>query len=234
MQQDFLKKLETARGIIWDLDNTLYRLDEAMADAFHLAVARAVTQDGGVALDLDEAFRMARKSFAEHGYSGKVFVRNYGIDDEWLHHQFHSYVDEKLIARSMETADLFGRLDLRHAIITHGSGRWARRVLGHLGLSGFFEEGGILALEDYGFQKKSESAVSFIRALDHLELGPEQTIFIEDTPKNLAIPYELGMSTVLVHYGRRPDPLPPFVDADYDNALEFLQHMLQQKTASVR
>jgi putative hydrolase of the HAD superfamily len=234
VKQDFLNRLENARGIVWDLDNTLYRLDDAMADAFHLAIARAVTQEGGVDLDLDEAFRMARKSFADHGYSGSIFVRSYGVDDEWLHHTFHTYVDEKVIARSLETVDLFARLGLRHALITHGSGKWARRVLAHLGLNAFFEDGGILALEDYGFQKKSESAVPFMRALDHLKLPPEQALIVEDTVRNLAIPYELDMGTVLVHYGRKPDPAPPFVDADYDNTLDFLRHMMQQRKVPVK
>jgi pyrimidine 5'-nucleotidase len=230
LERSWTDRLSQARGIIWDLDNTLYRLNDALAQAFHFAVARAALE-GGVKMQLEEAAKIAQKSFADFGYSGRVFVRDHGIDDVWLHHKFHHYINETVIEKSAELVDLFAQSDLRHALITHGSGHWARRVLLHLGLKDYFPDDAILALEDYGFQKKSDSPASFIRALDALKLEPEQVLFVEDTAKNLAIAYELGLTTVLLHYDSKPNPMPPYVHFDCDNAMTLLRQIAQHKNA---
>jgi putative hydrolase of the HAD superfamily len=228
IQSTFKNRLAGIKGIVWDLDNTLYRLDDAMTQAFHTAIGKAVIE-AGVDLDLETTVALAKKSFEEFGYSGRIFVRDYGIDDEWLHHKFHGYINETLITKSMETVDMFRRTDLRHALITHGSAEWARRVLQHLGLSQYFCDDCIQGLENYRYEKKSESALSFTQALKMLELKAEETVFVEDTPHNLTIPHRMGMGTVLIHYGQPPNDLPPHIDAHYDNALELLRHVLQQK-----
>ena len=41
------KEWSSIKGILWDLDNTLYHLDTAMEDSFNLAIARAVIEYGG-------------------------------------------------------------------------------------------------------------------------------------------------------------------------------------------
>lgn len=224
----FQQRLNGLKGIIWDLDNTLYRLDDTMTHAFHTAIARAV-EDAGVELDLETTIRLARKSFEDHGYSGRVFVKDYGVDDEWLHHKFHGYIDETLIVKSLETIDMFHRVGLKHALVTHGSAEWAKRVLKHLGLAPWFRDECVLGLEDYRFEKKSDSALSFSQALKMLDLDAEEAIFVEDTPRNLSIPHRMGMGTVLIHYGARTEILPDFIDADYNNALDLLHHIVQQK-----
>ncbi len=228
LAQDFLQKLKTVQGIVWDLDNTLYRIEDAVKHAFHIAIARAALE-AGVPLELDEAVKAAEKSYAEYGYSGRIFVRDHGVDDVWLHHRFHDHLDETMIDKNAETAEFFRQTELRHALITHSSGPWARKVLSHLGLREWFADDHILALEDYAFQKKAESAAPFMLALERLQLDAGQTLFVEDTPRNLSIPHRLGMGTVLVHYGQPPRDMPAFIDADYNNALDLLRHIVQQK-----
>ncbi len=231
IQPTFKDRLTGIKGIVWDLDNTLYRLDDAMTQAFHTAIGKAVIE-AGVELDLETTVALAKKSFEEFGYSGRIFVRDYGIDDEWLHHKFHGYINETLITKSMETVDMFHASGLKHALITHGSAEWARRVLQHLGLSQWFCDDCIQGLENYKYEKKSDSALSFTQALKVLGLNAEETVFVEDTPRNLSIPHRLGMGTVLIHYGQPPEQLPSFIDAHYDNALELLHHIVQQKKSS--
>jgi putative hydrolase of the HAD superfamily len=228
VQQKFDTRLEELQGVVWDLDNTLYRLDEVMAQAFHRAVARAALE-GGVKLDIEEASAVARQAFLNHGYSGWTFVQQYGIDEVWLHHKFHDYIDEAVIQANQDVVHLFGQVGLRHALITHGSATWAQRVLQHLGLKPWFDPSCILGLEDYEFRKKSDSAASFIAAIERLGIEPEKLLFVEDTAKNLAIPYDLGMGTVLLHHGQRPAKVPPYIDADYDNAVQLLQDIVQRK-----
>src|ERR1051325_10964315 len=90
------ESLADLRGIIWDLDNTLYRVDRAMEDAFHFAVARAVIE-AGVDLPFKQAADMAHQSFLKYGHSGRVFIDRYGLDAQKLHFSYHGYIDETVI-----------------------------------------------------------------------------------------------------------------------------------------
>lgn len=46
---------------------------------------------------------------------------------------------------------------------------------------------------------------------------------VEDIAHNLNIPYDMGIFTVFVHHGRKPDNVPDYVDAQYSNAIELLE-----------
>lgn len=215
-------KLSMIEGIIWDLDNTLYRLDALLIDIFNEAMARAVLAHG---LDMayHDAVKLARRSFDETGYSGRYFVQRHGIDPRTLHIDFHGHIDEKVIKSNAEVKELFESLDLRHALITHGARDWAMRVLLHLELKRWFPSEHIFALEDYNFKRKSESPDSFVRAIEALQLPPERLLFADDTADNLRIPYELGMTTVFIHHGQLPEKAPPWVHLALKNAGDVLK-----------
>ena len=225
---DFESRLAAVQGIIWDLDNTLYRFDDALIDTFNVAVGHAVIA-AGVKMTHDEAVKLAKKSYLETGYSGRYFVQNHDVDARRLHFDFHTHVDEKIIETSVDMQALFGAVDLKHALVTHGARDWALRVLKHLGLSPWFPPEHVFGLEDYGFRRKSEGADSFVKAIEALQLPPEQLLFVEDTPENLRIPYELGIGTVLIHHGTPPPDPPPHVDMLCLNSLEVLEKIAAVK-----
>jgi putative hydrolase of the HAD superfamily len=209
------------RGVIWDLDNTLYRLDEALVHAFNLSIARMAVQ-AGVPLTLEEAVDLGKKSFEESGYSGRVFIDKYGMDQHDLHYNFHRNIDETAIIKSVEVYKLFSELNLSNILITHGAFDWAIRVLSHLELREFFPDQNILALEHYDFERKYESDKSFMMALKKIRMIPEHVLFIEDTVENLEIPHAMGINTVFIHHGKKPKDLPDFVDFSYNSALDVL------------
>lgn len=217
------------RGIIWDLDNTLYRLDEAIIHAFNIAIAK-IAREEGVNASMKEAIDMAIRSFEETGYSGTVFIRDHNIDQELLHFNFHKGIDEKVIQKSLETKQLFADINLSHVLVTHGAHDWAQRVLLHLELLEFFSDDHILALEHYDFERKYESRKGFSMALDRLRLLPENTLMVEDSIGNLRIPHEMGIKTVYIHHGRLPKDAPDYVDYCFDNVPELLQAL---KTAQL-
>lgn len=218
------------RGVIWDLDNTLYRLDEAVIHAFNLSIARMV-RAAGVDLPLDEAVDMAVRSFEDTGYSGTIFIRDFDIDQEHLHFNFHKGIDETVIRKSLDTKKLFGKVNISNVLVTHGAYDWARRVLSHLELSEFFPDSHILALEHYDFERKYESRKAFTMALEKLRILPQNAVMVEDTLSNLQIPHEMGIQTVYLHHGKKPDELPAYVDYCCDNSLTFLQNMDQSQAA---
>jgi len=73
----FDDRLRGLTGMLWDLDNTLYRLDELLSDSFNIAISRAAL-DAGLPLSFEDAVAMARTSYEKTGYSGRYFVEQYG------------------------------------------------------------------------------------------------------------------------------------------------------------
>jgi putative hydrolase of the HAD superfamily len=217
-------------GVLWDLDNTLYRLDTMIEHAFNHAVARAALSLG-VALPLDEAVTMAHQSYVDHGFSGYRFLQDYGLNRLDLHHRFHEYIDETVIAKNHETRDLFASVQTDHALITHGSRVWALKVLEHLELQPWFPDPRVFAYENYDFESKAKSRKPFEMALSSINKNPEAVVMVEDTLDNLRIPHEMGMTTIFLHHGRDPGELPDFVDHTMQTAQDVLINVLKAPKA---
>ena len=75
------------KNIIWDLDNTLYRITPEFADILDEATAIAAIEDLGVPLDFETAKAKVKESYRVYRDGGEIFVKEYGIDPKdifWL------------------------------------------------------------------------------------------------------------------------------------------------------
>ena len=215
------ERLKNLKGILWDLDNTLYKSEDDLHRAFDIAIAQAAIENGA-RVTLDEAIRLSGKSFTDHGYGGRVFVETMGVDPRALHFSIHGLVDEKIIIRSDALIDELQSLSLHHVIVTHGARDWALRVIEHLGLLPLFPDHLVHALEDFDFHKKGSSAVPFESGLAALGLMPADVIMVEDQERNLRIPHEMGMGTVLLNHGVKGPDAAGYVDLVCRDASELL------------
>uniref|UniRef100_UPI00402666B0 HAD family hydrolase n=1 Tax=Candidatus Scatocola faecipullorum TaxID=2840917 RepID=UPI00402666B0 len=68
------------KNIIWDLDNTLYRITPEFADILDEATAIAAIEDLGVPLDFETAKAKVKESYRIYRDGGEIFVKEYGID----------------------------------------------------------------------------------------------------------------------------------------------------------
>lgn len=68
------------KTIIWDLDNTLYRITPEFADMLDEATAIAAIEDLGVPLNFEEAKAKVKESYMTYRDGGEIFVQQYGID----------------------------------------------------------------------------------------------------------------------------------------------------------
>jgi putative hydrolase of the HAD superfamily len=218
------KDFSHIHGVLWDLDNTLYRVEAELIQAFNVGVARAALR-AGVPLDMDQAVAAAHRSFEEHGYSGRVFTENYGLSRVALHHELHSYIDEKIIRASHEVRELFATLPHKSVLITHGAHGWAERVLTHLGLRGFFADENILAFEHFDFESKAQSRRAFDMGLSRLNLDAKDVVIVEDTVANLRVPHGMGLNTALIHHGRPPAPMPEYVQHSFSSVIDVLKKL---------
>lgn len=210
--------LRDIKGILWDLDNTLYPLSSDFADHFNHSLA-TVARESGIDLPHPELVALAEKSLHQHGYSGRVFIERFGLDRVALHHRIHEVVDETILGRTEGLIEQFEQVPLDHAIVTHGSFGWALRVLDHIGLSRWFPRHRVHALETFDFHRKSDSRRPFTQGLTSLNLAEKNVVMVEDTLHNLKVPHEMGLVTVLVTQGQAPpSDLPGYVDIVCDDA----------------
>lgn len=205
------------RGVIWDLDGTLYRYDKIFLDACNLAAARTAI-DLGLDMDLAAATALASRSYDETGSSFKLLAEH-GIRYEDFHTPYHDAVDTTILEKNQEMRQTLEKIGAPMVILTNASRGWALKTLDHLDLRGVFGDDHILALEDVGFEAKSHSTRGFQTALDILRKKPQEVLMVEDLPRNLVKAKGMGMTTALVHHGRRPDDA-PYVDHFYADTLE--------------
>ncbi len=221
MKPDLKKRLESVSSIIWDLDNTLYPESDLLHQAFDDAIARAAILSGA-AVSMDDAVRLSKQSYIDHAYGGRIFIEQYGVDPRDLHFNIHPLVNETIITAHADLPGLFGMLPLDHALVTHGSREWALRVLKHIGLHDLFPDHTVHALEDFDFEKKHMSRRPFEQALKAISHQASLSMMVEDQARNLVLPRDMGMVTVLVTHGRKLDDVPSHVDLVIDNAVDLL------------
>lgn len=223
--------LSRIKGLIWDLDNTLYRFDQAFEKACNIAAARTV-QKLLPDIPYDEALATAEQSYASHGYSGRTLVEKYGLAYSDYHFLYHDTIDESILEKNEAIVMALADIALPNVLITHASRGWAERTLRHLSMEDYFPLDKIIALEDTNFEGKAYSRAPFIKGLELLNLSPEEVLVVEDTDKNLIRPKEMGMTTVLIHHGKTPRSA-EHIDFAYPDTLEFLGTlMLAQKAAA--
>ena len=224
--------IQKIKGIIWDLDNTLYRFDRAFELACSIASARAAIAMG-VPMSEEDAIENANEAFYTHGYSGYFFEHDYGVCREAYHFKYHEMIDEKILDVNRDMQGALKELDMPHVILTNGSQEWAKRVLKHQGLDPWFPDDRIVAQEDADFTPKARGPRGFEVAVQKLGLDHENILMVDDLEKNLRIPKDMGMQTVLVHHGRAVDPLPDFVDQSFDDTLTLIHTMVEARLEEV-
>lgn len=215
------KTLPLPQGILWDLDNTLYRLDDTVERAVNLAVARAAIALGAD-LSLDEATILAHQSWLKYRHSAREFITRYNIAFADIHHETDRMLSGTLVEKCHITRDLFASTGLDHALITHAARPWALRTLDHLELKPWFPDAQIFAYENFDFQSKAKSRKPFEMALASINQNPGNVLMVEDTFENLRVPQEMGMTTIYLHHGQVKLDLPDYVDFSFANAKELL------------
>jgi len=211
-------------GIIWDLDNTLYKFTDAFYKSCTEAAAHAA-QELGIDLSYEETLKLAERSEQEHGYSMHGYVTDHGLSYASLHFPFHSRIDETVIEPFEDLAEKLENLDLPQVILTNASRCWAERALKFCKIDHLFNYQKIIAMEDVNFEPKARSQKGFIKAADLLGSDPKNILMVDDLDRNLMIANDLNMHTVYVHYNDQIKDLPDYIDAQYYNILDVIKQI---------
>jgi putative hydrolase of the HAD superfamily len=190
-----LPALSHIESWIFDLDNCLY---PASADLFELIDHRmAAYIQQLLGCGPDEARRIQKRHFHEHGTTLAGLMRERGVDP----HEFLDYVHDVDLARLTADPALVAALDRlpgRKFVFTNGDQAYAGRVLDKLGLANAFD--GMHDIHAMNYVPKPNPA-AYAALCERHSIDPARALFAEDMARNLAPAKALGMATVWVDNG---------------------------------
>ena len=186
---DFLSRIDTW---VFDLDNTLY---PAGSDLWPKIDAR-ITLYLAHLFGLDGmSSRALQKFYYQHyGTTLRGLMEEYAIGpEEFL--DFTHDIDRSSLLPDLALAAAITALPGRKLILTNGSREHALRTAEALGLEAMFEDIFDIAAADF---VPKPQAVTYERFFERHEVDPARAVMFEDLARNLIIPHERGMTTVLV------------------------------------
>lgn len=187
------------KAVIWDLDNTLYRITPDFADKLDGVMAEALIMDLGVQLPLDDCKALVKKSYKEFRDGGEIFFKQYGITPESLSVAYHQRIPVHLIVPYEGLAEKLKQVPFEQYVFTASNREGSTRILKHIGLWEMFRNR-FFSVEDFGVTKKNENAEVYRRYCEKIGQNPADCIFVDDSYSNLEFAKEVGMTTVRIYY----------------------------------
>lgn len=184
---------------IFDLDNTLYPPHSDLWPKVDQKITQYIANLLGV--DGLTARAIQKYYYQVHGTTLNGLMREHGIDP----HPFLDFVhdiDRSSLAPDARLAGAIGALPGRKFIFTNGSVRHAEATLRQLGIERLFD--GVFDIVASEFRPKPARR-TYERFLETFGIAPVTAAMFEDIPRNLEVPAELGMRTVLVVAGEQGD-----------------------------
>jgi putative hydrolase of the HAD superfamily len=202
---------------VFDLDHTLYPPRMRLFDQIEVRMTSYVMRELNVSRD--EADDLRARYWREHGTTLAGLMRNHDIDPDPYLVEVHD-IDFSVLDPEPALAEVIRQLPGRKIIYTNGSAPYAEQVLAARGLNGLFAE--IYGIEHAGYRPKPEAA-AFEQVFARDGLNPKSAAMFEDDPRNLRVPYDMGLNTVLV----TPEPDPhPHIHHHTDDLTGFLTQLV--------
>ncbi|MFK8253655.1 pyrimidine 5'-nucleotidase [Ancylobacter terrae] len=177
---------------VFDLDNTLYPPGLDLWRQIDLRMRAYIADFLGVSLD--EAFARQKDYYRRYGTSLRGLMIEHAMDPDAFLAHVHA-IDLTGLAPAPALGAALAALPGRKLVYTNGSRRHAERILDKLGFLDHIEGvHDIVAAEFH--PKPTEEA--YRRFLDAYAVEPTRAAMFEDLARNLEVPAQLGMRTVLV------------------------------------
>ena len=177
---------------IFDLDNTLYPPESALWPQVDQRITLFLGDMFGI--DGISARALQKYYYQKYGTTLKGLMEQYGMKPEPFLNFAHD-IDVSGLAPDPDLGSAIEKLPGRKLILTNGSEAHARNVAGKLGIIDKFEA--VFDIVAADFMPKPEEA-TYVKFLDKYQIDPSRAAMFEDLAKNLVVPYQFGMRTVLI------------------------------------
>lgn len=177
---------------VFDLDNTLYphhvNLWQQVDGRIRDFVADRLRVEAG------EAFRIQKDYYRRYGTTMRGMMTEHGVSPDDFLAYVHD-IDHSPLEPNPAMGQALAKLPGRKLILTNASVAHADKVLERLALGVTFD--GVFDIISAEFEPKP-ARQTYRRFLDLHGVDAERAAMFEDLARNLAIPHEFGMTTVLV------------------------------------
>jgi putative hydrolase of the HAD superfamily len=177
---------------VFDLDNTLYPHHVNLWQQVEKRIGEYIASY--LKVPADEARRIQKDYYRRYGTSMRGMMSLHGVSaDEYL--AYVHQIDHSPLEPNPAMGAAIAKLPGRKLILTNGSTDHADKVLQRLGIGAHFEAVfDIIAAE----LEPKPAPQTYRKFLDLHGVDPSSSAMFEDLARNLVVPHQLGMTTVLV------------------------------------
>ncbi|MFK7875038.1 MAG: pyrimidine 5'-nucleotidase [Paracoccaceae bacterium] len=183
---------------VFDLDNTLYPPHMRLFDQIEVRMIKYVMQ--ALNVDAARADQLRAQYWRTHGTTLAGLMREHDVDPEPYLEDVHA-IDFSVLSPDPQLANHIKALPGRCIVYTNGCAPYAENVLAARGLSGLFDA--VYGVEHADYLPKPEAG-AFQKVFSTDGLSPSTAAMFEDDPRNLRVPFDLGMRTI--HVAETVDP----------------------------
>ena len=177
---------------VFDLDNTLYPHHVNLWQQVDARIGEFVS--GFLKVDATEARRIQKDYYLRYGTTMRGMMTEHAVRaDDYL--AYVHQIDHSPLQPNPAMGAAIARLPGRKLILTNGSTDHADKVLQRLGLALHFEAVFDIIAAELEPKPAPKTYQKFLR--DH-GVTPASSAMFEDLARNLVVPHQLGMTTVLV------------------------------------
>lgn len=212
---------------IFDLDNTLYPAECNLFAEVDRRMGEFIARYLGVPLVY--ARHLQKTYYRQFGTTLAGLMKIHKLDPAEYLAYVHD-IDLSAIQASPALRAEIEALPGRRLIFTNGSYRHAERVAEKLGVLDLFED--ICDVAACAYVPKPE-ADAFQRMISRHSVDATRAAMFEDMPMNLAVPHDLGMTTVLVHSSYLDHPVQQQMKT-WTELPEHIHHMTLDLTAFLK
>ena len=177
---------------VFDLDNTLYPHHVNLWQQVDARIGEFVST--WLNVSAEEARRIQKDYYRRYGTTMRGMMTEHGVRaDDYL--AYVHRIDHSPLEPNPTMGEAIARLSGRKLILTNGSVDHVDAVLSRLGLASHFD--GVFDIIAAEFEPKP-APQTYQRFLSQRAVDPTRAAMFEDLARNLTVPHQLGMTTVLV------------------------------------
>jgi putative hydrolase of the HAD superfamily len=177
---------------VFDLDNTLYPHHVNLWHQVDARIGEFVS--AWLRIPADQARVIQKDYYRRYGTTMRGMMTEHGVHaDDYL--AYVHQIDHSPLQPNPAMGAAIAKLPGRKLILTNGSTEHAGKVLERLGLATHFEAVFDIIAAELEPKPAPQTYQKFLR--DHA-VNPRTSAMFEDLSRNLVVPHQLGMTTVLV------------------------------------
>ncbi len=190
--KETIRTFDDVESWVFDLDNTLYPHHVNLWQQVDRRIGEYVSR--WLNVSPEDARRIQKDYYLRFGTTMRGMMSLHGVSaDDYL--AYVHQIDHSPLEPNPAMGAAIARLPGRKLILTHGSVDHVDKVLQRLGLAGHFDAVFDIVAAELEPKPAPQTYERFLKLHD---VDPARAAMFEDLARNLVVPHQLGMTTVLV------------------------------------